>query len=528
MSDEPSTSTDYRQEILTRLEQRNDKLRLVERLFSNYALLVDDLANARIHSARSRSINTSNSTEVQVLREEMTELYRQKNKNDQDLIEANRKLTETKSSLGRVTDERDKLKVDHAKLCARIADLEVALKNIREENESLRDEWNALKTLSTAQQKKILNLEHEQLRLINKVKELNEQRALKMNMEIENQAALQQRRIQEDIARAIAEPMKEERARTISTASEPTNDVNYGDMLPSQLMSRTEVNEGDVMDVLWLHPEVFATAGVDRMVKLFRLDHNGKPTKLCALTGSNQATTRLDYLPDTKSLLAASNDHNIRLWNIDTQQSKCTFSGHTDKVTSARFHQGNHFISGSCDRSIKMWDLRQQKILVSFFPGSAVYDVTAETNGGSLFLTGHFDKKLRLWDGRDSQPINYVDLGGKITSLAMASDGHNVLCSTRDDTLSLVDIRALRIVHNYSAEQYHTSSDFSRCSISPTMEYCVAGSSNGSIFIWNTHTTKLEKCLTRGHDNPVLAVSWNFTGKGLLSSDRQKHVVYWS
>ncbi|KIH55807.1 hypothetical protein ANCDUO_14028 [Ancylostoma duodenale] len=42
-------------------------------------------------------------------------------------------------------------------------------------------------------------------------------------------------------------------------------------------------------------------------------------------------------------------------------------------------------------------------------------------------------------------------MAGKVTSLNMSSDGVHVLCSTRDDTLSLMDVRKYQTVHIYSS-----------------------------------------------------------------------------
>ncbi|KAJ1347970.1 hypothetical protein KIN20_003172 [Parelaphostrongylus tenuis] len=110
----------------------------------------------------------------------------------------------------------------------------------------------------------------------------------------------------------------------------------------------------------------------------------------------------------------------------------------------------------------------------------------------------------------------------------MSSDGIHLLCSTRDDTLSIIDIRKYQTVHIYSAEQYRTSSDVSRCVLSPGMEYCAAGASDGHVFIWNVQSTKLEKVLYKGgHDHAILSLSWNPSGHGLLSADKQKVVCLW-
>ncbi|KHJ87390.1 WD domain, G-beta repeat protein [Oesophagostomum dentatum] len=175
-----------------------------------------------------------------------------------------------------------------------------------------------------------------------------------------------------------------------------------------------------------------------------------------------------------------------------------SFMGHTDKVSSARFLSPNQVVSGSNDRLIKIWDMRSQRCVRSVFPGSTILDVVGIDRAAATFVSGHFDRKLRFWDSRNQEPVHIIELAGKVTSLYMSSDGIHVLCSTRDDTLSLMDVRKYQTVHIFSAEQYRTSSDLSRCVLSPGMEYCAAGSSDGSVFVWNIQSTKLEKVLHKG------------------------------
>lgn len=101
--------------------------------------------------------------------------------------------------------------------------------------------------------------------------------------------------------------------------------------------------------------------------------------------------------------------------------------------------------------------------------------------------------QVRFWDARSSDATYSVELGQKVSSLDISMDGLQVLASSRDDTLSLIDVRNYGIIHLYSAEQYKTSCDSTRAIFSSTGEYVLAGSSNSSVFIWNTKTTKLEK-----------------------------------
>jgi WD40 repeat protein len=61
-----------------------------------------------------------------------------------------------------------------------------------------------------------------------------------------------------------------------------------------------------------------------------------------------------------------------------------------------------------------------------------------------------------------------------------------------------------------SAEQYRTSSDYSRAVISPGDSFVAAGSADGHIFVWNLHTTRLEKVLFKGGHEWVFFCEFNF------------------
>ena len=62
---------------------------------------------------------------------------------------------------------------------------------------------------------------------------------------------------------------------------------------------------------------------------------------------------------------------------------------------------------------------------------------------------------------------------------------------------------------------------------SPDGHYVIAGSSDGSLFVWNVYKNKVENVL-RQHQNAVVACSWCPTGASLLSCDKQHNVTYWA
>uniref|UniRef100_A0A1I7Y2W7 WD_REPEATS_REGION domain-containing protein n=1 Tax=Steinernema glaseri TaxID=37863 RepID=A0A1I7Y2W7_9BILA len=160
--------------------------------------------------------------------------------------------------------------------------------------------------------------------------------------------------------------------------------------------------------------------------------------------------------------------------------------------------------------------------------GSSVFDLVTNDKIGCPVISGHFDKKIRFWDPRTDHEVETLPMEAKIASLSVSSDGLNLLCATRDETLSLIDLRTMQVLHVYSAEQYRTTSDYSKCCISPGMQYIAAGSAEGSVFVWNLRTTKLEKTLSKGHGGSgVLSLAWHPRGNMLVSGDKKRTVCLW-
>ncbi|WAR28354.1 A16L1-like protein [Mya arenaria] len=76
-------------------------------------------------------------------------------------------------------------------------------------------------------------------------------------------------------------------------------------------------------------------------------------------------------------------------------------------------------------------------------------------------------------------------------------------------------------------DNFKVGYDWSRAVFSPDGMYACAGSSDGTLFIWNIARGKVEKTL-KEHTHSILACSWHPAGSYILSSEKQKKVVLWS
>lgn len=97
-----------------------------------------------------------------------------------------------------------------------------------------------------------------------------------------------------------------------------------------------------------------------------------------------------------------------------------TFTGHSAKVMCAKFvGESQKVVTGSHDRTLKIWDLRSKSCIETKFAGSSCNDLV--TTDSSTIVSGHFDKKIRFWDTRTSDSSsNDILLQGKVTSLDLS------------------------------------------------------------------------------------------------------------
>jgi WD40 repeat protein len=82
----------------------------------------------------------------------------------------------------------------------------------------------------------------------------------------------------------------------------------------------------------------------------------------------------------------------------------------------------------------------------------------------------------------------------------------------------------------FSAEGFKVGCDWLRAVFSPDGQYAMAGSNDGSLYIWNLKTGQhdnVEKIL-KEHTTTITCCAWHPQGNQLLSCDKNKKVVLWS
>ncbi|XP_023805748.1 WD repeat-containing protein 37 isoform X3 [Oryzias latipes] len=139
------------------------------------------------------------------------------------------------------------------------------------------------------------------------------------------------------------------------------------------------------------------TASWDRAANLYEVETS---ELVHTLTGHDQELTHCCTHPTQRLVVTSSRDTTFRLWDFrdPSIHSVNVFQGHTDTVTSAVFTTGDNVVSGSDDRTVKVWDLKNMRSpITTIRTDSAVNRISVSANQRIIALP-HDNRQVRLFD----------------------------------------------------------------------------------------------------------------------------------
>ena len=124
-----------------------------------------------------------------------------------------------------------------------------------------------------------------------------------------------------------------------------------------------------------------------------------KPEKI--FKGHEKRVFNVCYNSQVPDIFASgSDDHTIRVWNKNLDESIKVLRGHTHNVRAIIF---NHelpwcLVSGSWDATIKLWDVRSGTCIYTITEHTAdVYGITFHKQRPFTFVSSSRDTTLRFW-----------------------------------------------------------------------------------------------------------------------------------
>ena len=240
------------------------------------------------------------------------------------------------------------------------------------------------------------------------------------------------------------------------------------------------------------------------------------------LSGHQDTVRVVAITPDGQTMVSGSYDKTIRLWELPSGKLLCTISGHTHRITSLDISpDGKLLVSSSYDRTIKLWDLSSGKLLHTFprHSGKVRY-IAFSPDGQTLISTS--DSEIKLWVVGTSQLLR--PLTGRSISARIATfspDGQTCIIGSLDGSLELWN------PHTGERLRSHSSRSGGITSLAFSADRRTLASSSGkTIELWEPHLGKrLEAFSTQF--NRITSVAFSVDGQ-TLASGSDKIIELWN
>lgn len=232
-----------------------------------------------------------------------------------------------------------------------------------------------------------------------------------------------------------------------------------------------------------------ACGGLDNIVSVFDL-------KAKQPSGHHEPHMELQphngYIADIKfrgsdSLMSASGDGCVYLWDLHSGQQRAHCADHSADVMSIapHPHDQNIFATGSCDKTVMVWDLRTAKSVLCF--------------------TGHVSD------------VNAVD---------WFPDGNAVASGSDDSSCRLFDIRACAAVNIFTEERIQcgvTDIQFSRSG-----RLLLAAYEEPMVIAWENISREGTFHELKGHRKRISCLAVNGSGQALMTGSWDTELAVWA
>uniref|UniRef100_H0YRF5 WD repeat-containing protein 37 n=1 Tax=Taeniopygia guttata TaxID=59729 RepID=H0YRF5_TAEGU len=186
----------------------------------------------------------------------------------------------------------------------------------------------------------------------------------------------------------------------ISDKDEPDGDGEGSSDCPTVRAPLTSLksHQGVVIAADWLvGGKQAVTASWDRTANLYDVETS---ELVHSLTGHDQELTHCCTHPTQRLVVTSSRDTTFRLWDFrdPSIHSVNVFQGHTDTVTSAVFTVGDNVVSGSDDRTVKVWDLKNMRSPIATIRTDSAVNRISVCVGQRIIALPHDNRQVRLFD----------------------------------------------------------------------------------------------------------------------------------
>jgi WD40 repeat protein len=240
--------------------------------------------------------------------------------------------------------------------------------------------------------------------------------------------------------------------------------------------------------------------------------------------GHISSVSSVAYSPDGKTCISGSGDRTLKLWDIQSGACIRTFLGHDHFVRSVAYSpDGKTCLSASWDNTLKLWDINSGNCILTFTGHQYFIRSVAFSPDGTSCISGSWDQSIKLWDISTGECIRTF-LGHEhfVRCVAFVQEDKTIVSSSWDNTIKIWDLSSGECIRTISTDDH----SFRSIAVSPDGRTCLCGSEDKNFFLWDIQDGI---CLGsfQGHASSVRSVAFSADGLKCLSGSADRTIKLW-
>ena len=232
------------------------------------------------------------------------------------------------------------------------------------------------------------------------------------------------------------------------------------------------------------------------------------------------------FSPNGQYVLSGSYDKTIKLWETATGREIRTFKGHSDLVNSVAFSpDGRYLISGSKDGTIRLWEVETGKQVRTWHGHEAgVYSLVFSSNGRYILSGGvEYKAQIKLWEAATGKLLrSFSGHSDLVYSVALSPNGQYAISGSQDHTAKIWDVATGREIRTLKGHSNNVRS----VAFSPDGRYALSCSIDKTVKLWEVATGNEVRTFL-GHPSYVNSVAFSPDGRYIFSGGSQGVSKLW-
>jgi tricorn protease-like protein len=228
--------------------------------------------------------------------------------------------------------------------------------------------------------------------------------------------------------------------------------------------------------------------------------------------GRKDGVTDIAIAPDGKSYVTVNHGGAVQIMDIATKQEKAVLSGSEQAGPAlwavAYRSDGKTIATAHGNDVVKLWDVPTEKLRATLHKQTGQVTSLAFSRDGNLLASGAGDTTVVIWNVAEERDVAVIKAPGAantaISALAFAPDGNSLAFGGNDNLIHLWDLKK----KEERAVCRHLR-DVTSAAFSPDGKLLASTSSDGTIRVWDGVTGERRALLQSDTNGPVRGLAFS-------------------